>query len=284
MSVNISFIKLKGKVTDNYTKTLKNWRNKDVNWYDLPKVMGNSNIQFSPYRWVNGAKTKTNFLLNRTNCLVLDIDDGLEIHQFQKMYKKYKYILATTKSHQRDKKGVVTDRYRVIIPAINIDDNADVHFRAVSLIAPFSDPQVLSYTASFLGTDDCIIIKNDGKSFDMFKANSLAREQLSEELRQREAKKIDKDLLDSHYRGLTLDALKEQLTFESVVDILESVGLEVIGNKLSLRDERTKSVKIYTDGSMYDFGDSKNYDIFQVLMDFNDMNFRSSMKYVQKFL
>jgi len=284
MSVNISFIKLKGKVTDNYTKTLKNWRNKDVSWYDLPKVMGNSNIQFSPYRWVNGAKTKTNFLLNKTNCLVLDVDDGLEIHQFQKMYKKYKYILATTKSHQRDKKGVVTDRYRVIIPAINIDDNADVHFRAVSLIAPFSDPQVLSYTASFLGTDDCIIIKNDGKSFDMFKANSLAREQLSEELRQREAKKIDKDLLDSHYGGLTLDALKEQLTFESVVDILESVGLEVIGNKLSLRDERTKSVKIYTDGSMYDFGDSKNYDIFQVLMDFNGMNFRSSMKYVQKFL
>jgi len=281
----ISFIKLKHKVTDDYTKSLKGFKSKYVAWEDMRKVMSNSKIQYSNVEWKNGVKTKDNFDMSKLTHLIFDIDEDIKIPQFQKMFKKYKWVLGTTKSHLKGKHGDANSHcFRVCIPVINVDMNADVHFRAVSLIAPFTDSQTLTRTAAYLGYDESIIIYNDGKSFDMFKANSLAREQLSEELRQREAKKIDKDLLDSHYGGLTLDALKEQLTFESVVDILESVGLEVIGNKLSLRDERTKSVKIYTDGSMYDFGDSKNYDIFQVLMDFNGMNFRSSMKYVQKFL
>ena len=51
--INLSFIKLKGNVKDNYLDSLKGFRNKDVNWDDLHKVLGNSKIQFSPYMFRN---------------------------------------------------------------------------------------------------------------------------------------------------------------------------------------------------------------------------------------
>jgi len=284
--INLSFIKLKGKVTDNYTKTLKNWRNKDVNWYDLPKVMGNSNIQFSPYRWTNGAKTVKNFNHDKTNCIVLDIDDGLTISSFQNMFKKYKYLLATTKSHQQDKKGVTCDRYRVIIPAINIDCNADVHFRALELIAPFSDKQVLTKTSSFLGTSNCVVIRNDGKKFDMFKANELAKSQLIEEsieLARKKAKHIDSDLRDTHYGRLDSETILEQVTYEVMCDVLESVGYEIIKGKISLRDERTSSCKVY-DNSVFDFGSGDSHNVFGLLMKYHNMNFPQAIRYVNNFI
>ncbi len=49
MLVNLSFIKLSGDVKDNYTKTLKGFRNKDVEWSRLKNVLSNSKVQFTPY-------------------------------------------------------------------------------------------------------------------------------------------------------------------------------------------------------------------------------------------
>lgn len=286
MSVNISFIKLKSKIIDDYESTLKGWKNKDVNWYDLHKVLGNSKIQFSPYKWRNGAKTSCNFSHANTDCIVLDIDDGLSISSFQYMFRKYKFILATTKSHQQEKKGVRCDRFRVIIPAINIDTDADVHFRALELLAPFSDVQVLTKTSSFLGTDDCIIIKNDGKKIDMFKSNELAKEQLeaeAEEIRKNKAKKIDKDIRDVHYGRLDADIVLEQVTHEVMCEVLESVGYEVSKGKITLRDERTPSCKIYDD-SVFDFGSGESHNIFGLLMVYQGMTFPEAIRYVNNYI
>jgi hypothetical protein len=47
--INLSYIKLKGKVIDNYTSTLKGWHNKMVNWEDMHKPMSDSSIQYSCY-------------------------------------------------------------------------------------------------------------------------------------------------------------------------------------------------------------------------------------------
>jgi len=281
--INLSFIKLKGKVIDNYTSSLKNWRNKDVNWYDLEKVLGNSTIQFSPYKFRNGVKNKHNCIREKQDVIILDIDDGLPISEFQKMFKKYKYILGTTKSHQTEKKGIVCDRYRVIIPAINIPEDDDVYFRTIELLAPFSDEQVLTLSCAFLGNDNAIIIRSDGKLIDMFKASVLAEEQIKEERLEKKRKTIDKDLMPS-YGSNSAEMVKEQITYEIAIDILESLGIEVVGNKFSIRDERTKSIKIYKDGHCYDFGDGKAYDMFQVVMDREGISFPQAVRYCKNFI
>ena len=282
--INLSFIKLKGNVKDNYLDSLKGFRNKDVNWDDLPKVLGNSKIQFSPYMFRNGCKTGVNCIRDKQDMVVLDIDDGLSIYKFQKMFSQYKYILGSTKSHQRTKKGLVCDRFRVILPAINIPSDNDIYFRTMELLFPFSDGQVLTKTAAFLGNDEAIIIKNDGKKLDMFKVSELASQQIEQEKLEREAKKIDKDLLSNSY-GFSVEMVKEQITREVVVDVLGSIGIEVVGNKCKLRDdERTHSCKIYNDGGLYDFGSGDSYDIFKVLMELEDMTFMQAVRYVRNYI
>ena len=280
--INISFIKLKGKVTDNYLKTLKGWANKDITWEDIHKPMSSSKVQYSCYAWKNGVKKSNNFTREKQDCFILDIDDGMTINEFQSLFNKYKYILGTTKTHQKEKKGIVCDRFRVIVPAINISQDDSIYFRAMELIAPFNDVQTLTKTASFLGNNSAIIIRNDGKLFDMFKANELAIKQLKAE--QADKVVIDKDLLPS-YGNSSLESTKSELTRETVTDILNNIGVDVVGNKCKLRDdERTHSVKIYPDGGMYDFGDRKAYDIFSVLQERESMTFREAINYVRNFI
>lgn len=47
--------------------------------------------------------------------MALDIDDGLPLVDAINRLKDYKHIIATTKSHQVDKNGIVADRYRIIL-------------------------------------------------------------------------------------------------------------------------------------------------------------------------
>lgn len=281
MTVHLSFLILKGKVIDNYDKTLSNWKHKDVNWNDVYKLMSSSKIQYSCYTWRNGFKTPKNFSQELQDCIILDVDDGKSIHSFQKEFGEYKYCLATTKSHQKDKKGLICDRYRVIFPAINVSKEPNIYFRSLELFCKDNDEQTLTSTASFLGNTEAIVIYNDGDVVDMFPYNELAEMQLEEERIERVV--IDKDLLPT-YNSNSLEAVKEQLNFEVVRDVLSSLGYEIIGNKFSLRDERTKSVKIYNDGYYRDFGSGEHGDIFKILMDYHDMKFRESIDYVSNFL
>jgi len=283
--INISYIKLKDKVIDSYDKTLKGWINRDILWCDMYKPMSNSKIQYSPYSWRNGCKTGVNFDRSKQNIICLDVDDGFTIQQFQKMFKKYDYILATTKSHQKMKHGTVCDRFRAVIKTINIPSDDLVCFRTLELLAPFNDVQTLTKTASFLGNDDAIIIENNGKQLDLHKISLIAEQQIKQEQAEKEAKKINRDLLANTY-GNSLEMVKEQIDREVVIDILESIGIEVIGNKCRLReDERTMSTKIYGSGYLKDYGsDELSGDIFHVLMELEGMSFSDALRYVRNYI
>ena len=283
MIVNISFKQTKQKVIDDYTKTLRGWANKDVSWANIHKVMNKDNIQYSCYAWRNGVKIPKTFKRDKQNCIILDIDDGITIQAIQKMFKKYTYIIGTTKSHQQDKKGLVCDRFRMVIPCINVPEEDDVYFRALELIAPFNDKQTLIKTASFLGNSKSIVIRNDGDILDLHKAGVLAAEQLKEEYLEKVV--IDKDFIN-YTGGNNIEDVKSQLTVDIVKDILDSVGIEVVGNKCKLREEeRTHSAKIYPSGYIKDFGCSDSSgDIFKILQDKEGMSFREAISYVRNFI
>jgi hypothetical protein len=135
-----------------------------------------------------------------------------------------------------------------------------------SLLFPFSDGQVLTKTAAFLGNDEAIIIKNDGKKLDMFKVSELASQQIEQEKLEREAKKIDPDLLSNGY-GFSVEMVKEQITREVVIDVLESIGVEFnsIGKCRLREDENTFSAKVYESGYVKDYGsDDMSGDVFHM--------------------
>lgn len=282
MLVNISYIKLEGKIIDNYLKTKKGWRNKDVEWDNMENVLSNSNVQFSPYCFRNGYKTYRNWSNDKQNMLIFDIDDTMSIQQAQRLFKDYTYMIGTTKSHQKDKKGLVCDRYRLCIPAINIPTNDKVYFRMLSLLMPTNDTQTETRTGAFLGNNDAIIIKNSGKILDCHKATVVAEEQLlAEEI---ERKPIDEDLRRHSGGSNNLKDLKERLTFEAVVEVLTRVGYEVKGNKFKIREEeRTDSATIsYRSLIITDYGSGYYNDIFGLLEDEHGMSLVEAIKFVEQ--
>jgi len=284
--VFISFIKLKGNVIDNYKSSKSGWKSKCVAWEDMRKVMSNSKVQYSNFEWNNGYKTSDNFSMDKLTHLIWDIDDDFPIATFQKMFKKYKWVLGTTKSNMVDKKGLVCERYRVCMEVLNAPNDPNVFFRAISLIAPFVDEQTLTKTSAYLGNDNAIIIYNEGKPLDLFKPSAIATEQLKDEYQDKIAKAIDKDMISSYGKSNSIEDIKKELTFEIVVDILTSVGYEVKGNKFSVRDERTASCNInYKSLNIKDYGGDGYYgDIFDLLVEYQDMSLKEAVMYTQQFV
>jgi hypothetical protein len=74
------------------------------------------NCCWSPEIWKDGVRLKENFIASYF--LVLDFDEpGDEtMHEINNAFCDHKRIIATTKSHQKEKNGVVCDRFRLVIP------------------------------------------------------------------------------------------------------------------------------------------------------------------------
>lgn len=76
-----------------------------------------------PYRYsagsfLNGYITDDNYLREQ-NLFIIDVDDGLTIDEAKSLFHDYTYLIATTKSHQKDKNGISCDRFRLILPTIS---------------------------------------------------------------------------------------------------------------------------------------------------------------------
>ncbi len=69
---------------------------------------------WSPALFKDGLRTNGTFA--SIQAIVLDIDDGLTLAEGVKLFSQYNHIVATTRSHQKDKNGVTCDRFRVILP------------------------------------------------------------------------------------------------------------------------------------------------------------------------
>ncbi len=56
------------------------------------------------------------YVIPGQNMIAFDIDEGLTVERMKELLKNYVYLLYTTKSHQKDKNGIICDRFRVIMP------------------------------------------------------------------------------------------------------------------------------------------------------------------------
>lgn len=90
---------------------------------------------YSPSNFKDGKRN--NISAKGVSSIILDIDDGQTLDEGIETFKGYKSLIVTTKSHQVDKKGLVADRYRVILPLNHTITNMDYYSRLMRVLTRF---------------------------------------------------------------------------------------------------------------------------------------------------
>ena len=257
------------------------YKNTNIEFDQLHKMVSSDYRQYSPFRFVNKKKTSENWNNTDQNIIILDIDDGLTIEQAKQTFKDYKYFICTTKSHQKEKKGVTCDRFRVILESENIPTGDD-YFLVTDFLEikyPFIDKQVNTKTGAFLGYADCEYWYNDGKLFDCSSA-------LADMKRIKKAQKVKPEEKRELVYDLPIEQIKQSLDQATAAHIVESCGYEVNRNyKFKYRqDERTPSASIAKDGYIKDFGCDLATDAIGFVQEVKQLSFKDAVAYVGGFV
>lgn len=78
---------------------------------DIAELATKINYSLATYR--KQHRLLDNFI--STQLIGLDIDDGCTLNEAIAKFKDFKHIILTSKSHQKEKHGIVSDRFRVIL-------------------------------------------------------------------------------------------------------------------------------------------------------------------------
>ena len=106
--------------------------------------------------------------LSATNCLIFDFDMHVKIETIQDMLKGYKHLIHTTKNHNKEKNGIISERFRLYLPTRMITLPKDKYeFMLKELNKTLcSDLQCAICSQAFKGYKDAEIFEADGKIFD----------------------------------------------------------------------------------------------------------------------
>ena len=63
----------------------------------------------------NGHRGLDHFISGQ-NMIAFDIDEGMTIEEAKDVLQNYTYLIYTTRSHQKEKNGVIVDRFRILMP------------------------------------------------------------------------------------------------------------------------------------------------------------------------
>lgn len=176
MQINISY-------SNHITKNFKNIK---IPFRKLCALV-KSEFNYSAGAFKDGYRKADNYL-NKSNVLILDIDDGVSIIEAKEIFKKYMNIIATTKSHQKDKNGIKCDRFRVIIPTqtdITLDKKEySKMMEEVYKDFPFVDKVCKDASRFYFPSKDSIVTFNNGSNAFNWKPYH-ERAKYSEETRRR---------------------------------------------------------------------------------------------------
>jgi len=101
--------------------------------------------------------------------LIIDVDDTCNIEQALLIFKKYKFYLITSKSHQIDKGGVVCDRFRLFFELAETQNDRvllEYIYSSFIDIYPFIDTSCRNVSRFFYSSPaDAKVIFNEGKKY-----------------------------------------------------------------------------------------------------------------------
>lgn len=121
----------------------------------------------SPIIFKNNHRLGENFL--SCDFLYGDIDDGMTLDDFKKSFLEYHYIIATSRNHQKQKKGAPPcDRFHVYFPqSMQYTDSKKLKEDLLAMHAqfPFLDPSAKDCARLLFGNNETIVFENIGKEY-----------------------------------------------------------------------------------------------------------------------
>ena len=84
-----------------------------VQFNQLPQLLCSPNILYSPTQYVDNKRKSANYK-GFADFIVLDFDEGWSEEQ-ENLFNQYLGLKVPTKSHMREKNGIVCERYRIIL-------------------------------------------------------------------------------------------------------------------------------------------------------------------------
>ena len=101
--------------------------------------------------------------------LILDIDEACTLDQAIELFKPYKFLLVTTKSHQKEKNEIICDRFRLFFPldaTIHIREHMEQLYLNAIEKYPFIDLKCKNVSRLFYASPtDSLIYRNEGKLY-----------------------------------------------------------------------------------------------------------------------
>lgn len=129
--------------------------------YELSSIL--SSESWAPGIFNAAKRTIKN--LSNIRLLVLDIDDGCTLESAKETFAAFQHIIATSRSHQKEKNGVVCDRFRVVLfldSEITNDKDFKATWETASKRWPFIDQACKDSSRFFYPSPEIISVKTHG--------------------------------------------------------------------------------------------------------------------------
>ena len=160
------------------------------------KDLISTNINYSPFVFDEGYRKEINSNLNQCNIIMLDFDDGVSMDELMPNFDNITYLVATTKSHQKEKNGLICDRFRLIFPLEKCFDITIDEYKIMMnlLITRYGADKACKDIARFYyGNPTSETYINYGKNF--FEWNAILKQALFLERHKQKQKEIEKQPL-----------------------------------------------------------------------------------------
>ena len=146
-----------------------NYQTEKAPWDKLDTLLLGSNLNWCNHGFVNGHRCNE-CTVPEFNIVVIDVDGTATLKATQELFKDYKYIIYTTKSHGKDGQ----DRFRLILPLnytleFNNDDYKEFMNNIIKWLPFKIDETSNQASKKWLSNDKGQIFKNDGECLDALK-------------------------------------------------------------------------------------------------------------------
>ena len=170
--VDINNIGLSYKVADwdDYSNFASGFKYNTVDFDRLDEFMCSGNrMCVVPSKLRDGIRKDTN-TYGSVHMLILDFDDGLTWEEAEDKFRDYTYFMYETKSHKKDKNGVVADRFRVMLPldrtiTLSTEKYKRMMKNIIAVFAPEADKTCINPSQLFANNPDANYVYNYGKHF-----------------------------------------------------------------------------------------------------------------------
>lgn len=198
-----------------------------------------SDFNYSAGCFDKGYRKADNYL-NYSDMIIFDVDDGLTIQDAKDMFMPFDYIIATTKSHQKDKNGIVCDRFRIILPTdtpINLSkDDYSKMMQEVYKDYPFVDTVCKDASRFYYPSKDSIVFKHSG--FCNFSWEDYHKRVIQNEEKEKIKNEIKKNISDAfsikkleYGNGEKIDYIRNIAKTEKLLELLKYSEKYVSGQR-----------------------------------------------------